>query len=67
MTDQKFLLWIYERMASVHGEPLNIDYMGRLASIIEALPDDQATPNTAPDLMHLKESRLSDQSRINQP
>lgn len=56
MNDKQFLFWIYQRMSRTHGEPLNIDYMGRFASIIDGMPCDQITSNTMTDISHLKEA-----------
>lgn len=30
VTDKNFLLWIYDRLRLVHGEPPNLDYMIKL-------------------------------------
>lgn len=38
MTDKEFLNWIYERLLYVHKEHANYDYMHRLRSIIDNLP-----------------------------
>ena len=45
--DKEFLQWIHNRMENVHGENPNFDYMHKLRSIIEAIPEEQSTPNTA--------------------
>ncbi len=50
MRDREFLTWIHERLQHVHGEPHEVDYMGKLRSIIMATPEGQETPNTAPRL-----------------
>ena len=50
MKDCHFLTWLYIRLLKVHGEPENIDYMGKLRSIIEAYDPNAETPNTAPKL-----------------
>ena len=46
MTDKQFLKWIYDRLKNEHGEDYRVDYMGRLRSIIAAIPKDQVTPNS---------------------
>ncbi len=48
MKDKQFLWWMHERLRYVHNENTLIDYMGKLRSIIIALPEDQETPNTLP-------------------
>lgn len=48
MNDKEFLKWLYLRLAKMHRESPNIDYMRKLASIIVAMPEDQYTPNTGP-------------------
>jgi hypothetical protein len=48
MGDRDFLTWLHERLEHVHGEPYEIDYMGKLRSVIEATPWDRVTPNTSP-------------------
>lgn len=50
MNDRNFLSWLHDRLEHVHGENPMTDYMGKLRSIIAALPEGQDTPNTAPDL-----------------
>lgn len=54
MRDREFLTWIHERLRKVHGEPKEIDYMGKLRSIIAATPEQRETPNTAPDLPEIE-------------
>lgn len=49
MFDKAFLTYIHERLL-VHGDPYNIDYMGKLRSIINATDPAQLTPNTGPDI-----------------
>lgn len=46
MTDRAFLFWIYSRLAKVHGEYENVDYMLKLRTIIAATPAEKRTPNT---------------------
>lgn len=50
MNDRAFLTWLHDRLEHVHGENRQLDYMGKLRSIIDALPYEQDTPNTAPDI-----------------
>jgi len=45
MFDKEFLQWIYDRMHKVHGENMDLDYMHKLKSIIDATPDKQLTPS----------------------
>lgn len=45
--DKLFLKWLLNRLVNHYGEPTNIDYVGKLASIVKATPEDQLTPNTA--------------------
>lgn len=46
MNDKEFLIWLHYRLTEVHGEKSSFDYMWKLRSIIESMPDDQLTPNT---------------------
>lgn len=46
MKDREFLTWIHERLVHVHNENNNMDYMWKLRSIIQSIPEDQASPNT---------------------
>lgn len=45
MTDREFLMWLHERLVSVHGEDACFDYMYKLRAIIKATPADRTTPN----------------------
>lgn len=54
MNDRMFLSWLHDRLVHVHGENAQTDYMGKLRSIIDALPPEQETPNAAPDLESLR-------------
>lgn len=46
MTDKQFLIWLHARLEHIHKENLNYDYMTKLLSIANVIPDDQVTPNT---------------------
>ena len=46
MSDKEFLKSIYLRMKCMHGENPNVDYMHKLASIINATDKNIDTPNT---------------------
>ena len=50
MKDRDFLIWIHQRLIHRHDEPHNIDYMGKLRSIIMAMSPDTDTANTSPEL-----------------
>lgn len=50
MEDKAFLVWLHQRLEHVHHEDPQVDYMGKLRSIIAATPFHVATPNTAPAL-----------------
>lgn len=50
MNDKQFLTWIHERLVHVHNENNCIDYMWKLRAIIQAVPDEQVTPNIMTDL-----------------
>jgi hypothetical protein len=50
MNDRAFLSWLHDRLEHEHGENRQLDYMGKLRSIINALPFEQDTPNTTPDI-----------------
>ena len=56
MTDREFLMWLHERLVSVHGEDACFDYMYKLRAIIKATPADRMTPNigTENDLADLR-------------
>ena len=45
MNDKQFLTWIHERLIHVHNENNCMDYMWKLRAIIQAIPEDQTTPN----------------------
>jgi hypothetical protein len=45
MKDKDFLMCIHNRLANVHGENTNADYMLKLRAIIARTPSDQFTPN----------------------
>ncbi len=47
MKDREFLVWLLQRLYAVHHEPLNVDYMLKLASIIDRTHPDQCSPNIA--------------------
>ena len=47
MTDQKFLMWIHERLVQVHGENELMDYMHKLRAIIADMSPTKTTPNVA--------------------
>ena len=47
MTDKQFLFWIYRRLADVHGENLNVDYMHRMRALIVGCDFHKTTPNLA--------------------
>lgn len=47
MHDREFLIWLLNRLVMVYGESPGVDFCGKLASIIERIPPDQLTPNTA--------------------
>lgn len=46
-TDKMFLSWIRDRLCIVHGEDSKYDFMRKLQSIIDELPDDQVTKSRA--------------------
>ena len=47
MTDKQFLLWLADRLVVQYGESPDVDYVHKLCSIAEALPEEQVTPNTS--------------------
>lgn len=47
MTDQKFLWWLHERLAKVHGEREMVDYMHHLRAIIVDTPAKKETARVA--------------------
>lgn len=57
MNDKEFLTWIHQRLVHLHRENPNVDYMGKLRSIIKATSDKQLTPNTAPDIESILEDK----------
>ncbi len=54
MEDREFLIWIHDRLQHVHGEKYNVDYMGKLRSIINEYCYLTETPNTMPDVNSIK-------------
>lgn len=50
MNDKQFLTWIHERLVHVHNENNCMDYMWKLRAIIQAVPDEQVTPNIMTEL-----------------
>lgn len=47
MDDREFLKWLHARLQIVHHEDPCVDYMLKLASIANATPANQYTPNIA--------------------
>ena len=45
MKDKEFLQWMLDRLAQVHDENRDIDYMLRLKCIIESYDKDKITHN----------------------
>lgn len=45
MKDKEFLIWLYNRLVNIHGESKYYDYIYKLVSIINAMDEDQETPN----------------------
>lgn len=45
MSDSEFLMWLHERLKSVHGENESIDYMVNLRRIAAEICDSQYTDN----------------------
>lgn len=45
MSDKAFLYWLHQRLLNIHKEPLEVDYMNKLRSIILSLDKDRYTPN----------------------
>jgi len=45
MKDRDFLIWIHERLKTVHGERPWVDYMHKLRAVIGSIPPEQETPN----------------------
>ena len=46
MLDKEFLTWLKQRLVNQYKENPNVDFVRKLAAIIEATPEDQFTPNT---------------------
>lgn len=46
MRDKLFLCWLHERLVTVYKENYLTDYMWKMRSIIDLVPDQQDTPNT---------------------
>jgi len=55
MKDKEFLTWIHDRLAFVHKENINYDYMHKLRAIIKATPQEQYTPNVASFIESIKD------------
>jgi len=49
MHDRLFLAWFYNKLIN-EGHAPNVDYMGKLRSIIKATPPDRLTPSTGPEI-----------------
>jgi hypothetical protein len=45
MKDREFLIWLLNRLVHQYGESPNVDFVGKLASIIHEMPAEQLTPN----------------------
>lgn len=45
MKDRDFLIWLHERLHTMHGESNFVDYMHKFRAIIKTIPPDQETPN----------------------
>ncbi len=46
MKDRQFLIWLRDRLVNVYQEPSEVDFVGKLESIIMTIPPEQCTPNT---------------------
>ena len=53
-TDKEHLQWILNRLAEVHGENRNVDYMVRMKKIVDNIKTD--TTNSKPICSKCKES-----------
>ena len=49
MHDRLFLAWLYNKLVNEGHDP-NVDYMGKLRSIIKSTPPEQRTPNIGPEI-----------------
>ena len=49
MRDRLFLAWLYNKLVNEGHDP-NVDYMGKLRSIIKATPPDRLTPPPGPEI-----------------
>ncbi len=49
MHDRLFLAWLYNKLVN-EGHAPNVDYMGKLRSIIKDTPPDRLTPITGPEI-----------------
>ena len=48
MKDRDFLVWVHQRLVSIHGENPHSDFMYKLRAIIQATPADRETMNVVP-------------------
>jgi hypothetical protein len=69
--DKLFLQWIRDRLIFVHHECKDMDYMHKLESVIEKIPDSQESPNIASigkmQLLETTVKELSPAEGINWP
>lgn len=45
MKDKDFLFWLADRIEHVYGEDKYVDFIGKLVSIANKIPEEQTTPN----------------------
>lgn len=57
MRDRIFLVWLHQRLLTIHKEPHEADYMGKLRSIIKAMDPEQVTANTSPSIDAREEAK----------
>ena len=60
MYDREFMIWIYCRLINVHKEMVYTDYMYRLRSIIDLIPEDQMTGVDSSDPIGLPEKLINE-------
>ena len=58
--DREFMIWIYSRLINVHKERICTDYMYRLRSIIDLIPEYQMTGVDFSDPIGLHEKLINE-------
>ncbi len=60
MYDKQFLRWLHGKLVGTHKENPNVDYMHKLASIINAMDPKTLTPNTGSKMLDEYEKEIEE-------